>query len=83
MIGYSANCAVVMAEQFPPEVRTTGIGLPYALSVALFGGTAPYMTTWMSTNGHADLVWVYVAAAALIGAAVYSTMPETKDRQIA
>ncbi|MGW0291125.1 MFS transporter [Streptomyces tuirus] len=83
MIGYSANCAVVMAEQFPPEVRTTGIGLPYALSVALFGGTAPYVTTWMSTNGHRDLVWVYVAAAALIGAAVYSTMPETKDRQIA
>ncbi|MES4887320.1 MFS transporter [Streptomyces sp. NPDC096012] len=83
MIGYSANCAVVMAEQFPPEVRTTGIGLPYALSVALFGGTAPYVTTWMSTNGHSDLVWVYVAAAALIGIAVYSTMPETKDREIA
>ena len=34
LVGYSANCAVVMAEQFPAEVRTTGIGLPYALAVA-------------------------------------------------
>ena len=28
LAGYSANCAVVMAEQFPAEVRSTGIGLP-------------------------------------------------------
>ncbi|WP_328535179.1 MFS transporter [Streptomyces sp. NBC_00344] len=82
IVGYSANCAVVMAEQFPPEVRTTGIGLPYALAVAIFGGTAPYVTTWLSTSGHRDLVWVYVATAALIGVAVYLTMPETKGRDI-
>ena len=50
LAGYSANCAVVMAEQFPAEVRSTGIGLPYALAVAVFGGTAPYITTWMSTQ---------------------------------
>ncbi len=83
IVGYSANCAVVMAEQFPPDVRTTGIGLPYALAVALFGGTAPYITTWMSSHGHRDLVWVYVAAAALVGVAVYTTMPETKGKELA
>jgi len=82
LVGYSANCAVVMAEQFPAAVRTTGIGLPYAISVALFGGTAPYITTWMAGNGHGDLIWLYVAIAALVGVAVYATMPETKDREI-
>jgi MHS family alpha-ketoglutarate permease-like MFS transporter len=81
IVGYSANCAVVMAEQFPAEVRTTGIGLPYALAVALFGGTAPYITTWMSAHGHRDLVWLYVAAAALIGVLVYATMPETQHKE--
>lgn len=81
IVGYSANCAVVMAEQFPAEVRTTGIGLPYALAVALFGGTAPYVTTWMSSHGFRDLVWLYVAAAALIGVLVYATMPETRDEE--
>lgn len=81
LTGYSANCAVIMSEQFPPEVRSTGIGLPYALAVALFGGTAPYITTWMAQAGYRDLTWVYVAAAALIGCVVYATMPETKDKE--
>jgi MHS family alpha-ketoglutarate permease-like MFS transporter len=82
LVGYSANCAVVMAEQFPPEVRTVGIGLPYALAVAIFGGTAPYITTWLTSSGHLDLVWLYVAAAALIGVLVYTTMPETRGREV-
>jgi MHS family alpha-ketoglutarate permease-like MFS transporter len=82
IVGYSANCAVIMAEQFPAEVRTTGIGLPYALAVALFGGTAPYVTTWMNTHGLGDLVWAYVAVAALIGVVVYLTMPETKGKEL-
>lgn len=80
MLGYSANCAVIMAEQFPPEVRATGIGLPYALAVAIFGGTAPYVTTWMSDAGLGHLVWIYCAIAAAIGLAVYLTMPETKGK---
>lgn len=81
LTGYSANCAVIMTEQFPPEVRSTGVALPYALAVALFGGTAPYITTWMAQAGYRSLTWVYVAAAALIGCIVYATMPETKDKE--
>jgi MHS family alpha-ketoglutarate permease-like MFS transporter len=82
LLGYSANCAVIMAEQFPAEVRATGIGLPYALAVAIFGGTAPYLTTWMNTNGLGQFVWLYCAAAAAIGVAVYLTMPETKGKDL-
>lgn len=81
LAGYSANCAVIMSEQFPAEVRATGIGMPYALAVALFGGTAPYVTTWMASAGYRDLTWLYAAAAALIGCVVYATMPETKDKE--
>jgi len=80
LTGYSANCAVIMSEQFPPEVRATGIGLPYALAVALFGGTAPYITTWMNTNGIGGWVWLYCSIAAAIGLVVYLTMPETKGK---
>lgn len=83
IVGYSANCAVIMAEQFPPEIRTTGIALPYALAVAMFGGTAPYIVTWMGSNGHRGQVWIFLAAAALIGVVVYATMPETKDKELA
>jgi len=82
LLGYSANCAVIMAEQFPAEVRATGIGLPYALAVAVFGGTAPYLTTWMNANGLGQLVWLYCAIAATIGVVVYATMPETKGKAL-
>lgn len=82
LLGYSANCAVIMAEQFPAEVRATGIGLPYALAVAVFGGTAPYLTTWMNASGLGQLVWLYCALAAAIGVAVYATMPETKGKAL-
>jgi MHS family alpha-ketoglutarate permease-like MFS transporter len=82
LLGYSANCAVIMAEQFPAEVRATGIGLPYALAVAVFGGTAPYLTTWMNANGLGQLVWLYCAIAAAIGVVVYATMPETKGKAL-
>jgi MHS family alpha-ketoglutarate permease-like MFS transporter len=83
LLGYSANCAVIMAEQFPPDVRATGIGLPYALAVAIFGGTAPYVTTWMSTHQLGGWVWLYCAIAAAIGLVVYLTMPETKGKELA
>lgn len=82
LVGYSGNCAVIMAEQFPAEVRTTGIALPYALAVAIFGGTAPYVTTWLESAGHGAQVWIYVAAAALIGVVVYVTMPETRGKEL-
>lgn len=82
LLGYSANCAVIMAEQFPAEVRATGIGLPYALAVAIFGGTAPYITTWMSSSGLGGWVWLYCVVAAVIGLLVYTTMPETKGKEL-
>lgn len=81
ILGYSANCAVIMAEQFPPEVRTTGIAVPYALAVAVFGGTAPYVTTWMNEAGLSHMLWIYVSASALVSLLVYLTMPETKDAE--
>jgi MHS family alpha-ketoglutarate permease-like MFS transporter len=82
LLGYSGNCAVIMAEQFPAEVRAAGIGFPYALAVAIFGGTAPFITTWFLDSGLGDFVWLYCASAALIGVIVYTTMPETKAKEL-
>lgn len=83
LVGYSANCAAVMAEQFPTEVRTVGIALPYALAVAVFGGTAPYITTYLVTHDAIGWTSAYVAAASLVSLAVYATMPETNKRALA
>lgn len=32
-----------MSEAFPTRSRTRGIGLAYSLSIAAFGGSAPYL----------------------------------------
>jgi MHS family alpha-ketoglutarate permease-like MFS transporter len=76
--GFAATCATVMAEQFPAEVRATGVGFPYAVSVTLFGGTAPYVVTALSSWSYGNYTWVYVAAVCAVGAIVYARMPETK-----
>ncbi|CAN7772153.1 MFS transporter [Variovorax sp. LjRoot290] len=82
MLGYSANAAVVMAEQFPSEVRVTGISVPFAISVAAFGGTAPYILTAMTKGGMGDLIWIYLCVASLIGTLVYATMRETAGKPL-
>jgi MFS transporter, MHS family, alpha-ketoglutarate permease len=82
MAGFGAACAVTLAEQFPAEVRVTGIALPYALSVTLFGGTAPYIMTAMEGWGYGDLIWVYLAAIALVSGITYARMPETKGQPL-
>ncbi|HZZ51584.1 MAG TPA: MFS transporter [Pseudonocardia sp.] len=76
--GYGAVAPVAMAELFPTSVRTAGIGLPYALTVAVFGGTAPYLVTRLSASGHGGLFAWYLALTCLISLIVYLTTVETR-----
>jgi MHS family alpha-ketoglutarate permease-like MFS transporter len=78
MGGASAIFPAVMAEVVPTRIRTLGVALPYALSTALFGGTAPYLQQWMSAQwGIASFAW-YVVALMVISSLVVATIPETK-----
>ncbi|HEV7788714.1 MAG TPA: MFS transporter [Pseudonocardia sp.] len=76
--GYGAVAPVAMAELFPTSVRTAGIGLPYALTVAVFGGTAPYLVTSLSQSGRGAVFPWYLAATCLISLVVYLTARETR-----
>ncbi|UNS95157.1 MFS transporter [Streptomyces tubbatahanensis] len=80
--GFTAISAAVNAEIFPARVRAAGIGFPYSLTVALFGGTAPYIGTLFKDMGHAGLFPVYVAVLCLISSAVYLRLPETAHRPL-
>ncbi|MGH7620571.1 MAG: MFS transporter [Gemmatimonadaceae bacterium] len=83
LVGYSANCAAIMAEQFPTEVRTVGIALPYALATAVFGGTAPYIVTWLVVHQAVGWTSVYIIAASMASFFVYFAMPETSRKELA
>jgi len=80
--GFTAISAAVNAEVFPARVRASGIGFPYSLTVALFGGTAPYVGTLFKQLGHAGLFPVYVAVLCLVSSVVYARLPETAHRPL-
>ncbi|MER7024766.1 MFS transporter [Streptomyces ramulosus] len=80
--GFTAVSAAVNAETFPARVRAAGIGFPYSLTVALFGGTAPYIGTLFKDLGQAGLFPVYVAVLCLVSSAVYLRLPETAYRTL-
>ena len=80
--GYTAINAVVKAELFPTHVRALGVGLPYALTVALFGGTAEYVALWLKQTGHASWFYWYVSACIAISLAVYASMRDTRSRSL-
>lgn len=78
--GYTSINAVVKAEMFPTHIRALGVGLPYAVTVALFGGTAEYVALWFKQAGNESLFFWYVAGCVLVSLVVYVRMWETSRR---
>lgn len=58
--------AIVKAELFPANVRSLGVSFPYALTVAIFGGTAEYIALWCKNIGHADWFYIYITFCMLL-----------------
>lgn len=57
---------VALAAQFPVEIRFTGMAIGYNISMAVFGGTAPYVATWLiSETGYLAAPAWYVMAVAV------------------
>jgi MHS family alpha-ketoglutarate permease-like MFS transporter len=80
---YAAAAPAAMLEMFPTEVRSSGIGLPYALTVAVFGGTAPYLNEYLATHGHASWYPWYLTALCLVSTVAFVRYRETKDVDLA
>jgi len=76
--GYTSINAIVKAELFPTEIRALGVGLPYALTVALFGGSAEYVALQAKDHGVESWYYWYVTACAAISLVVYLRMNDTK-----
>jgi MHS family alpha-ketoglutarate permease-like MFS transporter len=70
------------AELFPTAVRASGIGVPYSFVVAIFGGTAPYLLTWLSSQHRQGLFALYMVVLTAIGAVTTLLSPETKARDL-
>jgi MHS family alpha-ketoglutarate permease-like MFS transporter len=76
--GYTSINAVVKAELFPTKVRALGVGLPYALTVSIFGGTADSVALWFKSLGHESWFYYYLTGMIGISLVVYLFMRDTK-----
>ena len=76
--GYTSINAVVKAELFPTHVRATGVGLPYAVTVSIFGGTAESIALWFKSVGHETWFYYYLTAVIAASLSVYVMMRDTK-----
>jgi metabolite-proton symporter len=75
---YTSISGVIKAELFPPEVRALGVGLPYAIANALFGGSAEYVALSLKSSGHESVFFYYVAAIVAVTLVAVLSMPDTR-----
>jgi MHS family proline/betaine transporter-like MFS transporter len=75
---FSGPGPAAIAELFPTRSRSTWMTPAYALAVAIFGGFAPFIATWLIrlTNSPMSPTW-YVMAAALVSFGVILSFRET------
>lgn len=75
---FSGPGPAALVEMFPTNVRYSALGVSYNLAVAIFGGTAPFIATYLifSTGSSLSPV-IYVVLAAVITLVFVSRMKET------
>ncbi|MNN15882.1 Alpha-ketoglutarate permease [compost metagenome] len=80
--GYTSVNAIVKAELFPAEIRAIGVGLPYALTQSVAGGTVEYVALWFKSVGNESGFFWYITAGIACSLLVYLFMPDTRDTSL-
>jgi MHS family proline/betaine transporter-like MFS transporter len=81
---FSGPGPAAIAEIFPTRGRSLWMSASYALAVAIFGGFAPYIATWLiATTGNPMSPALYVIGAAVVSFVTILTLEETAKRPLA
>jgi MHS family proline/betaine transporter-like MFS transporter len=73
----------MLVEIFPLRTRVTSMSLAYSVTLALAGGTAPLVATWLiDTFGQPLAPAYYIMVYGVIGLALMAPMKETNDRRL-
>lgn len=76
--GYTAITGIVKAELFPTSVRALGVGVPYALTVSVFGGTVDAVALSFKQAGYESGFYWYATACIFVSLLVYLRLHDTK-----
>lgn len=75
--------AVTVVELFPTRTRQTGLSIAYAVTAALFAGTAPYILTWLlGTTGNMLVPGYFLAVVGVVGIITVVSIPETRGTNL-
>jgi MHS family proline/betaine transporter-like MFS transporter len=75
---FISTSVAALTELFPTRVRYGGFSIGYNVSVAIFGGSAPYLATWLiSATGSPLSPAFYVIFGAIATLLTVLTIPET------
>ena len=77
--GYNALSAIIKAELYPAHVRALGVSLPYAVAIAIFGGTAEATALWFKQAGHESGYFWLVTAIFTVAFVVALAMRDTRE----
>ncbi|HXT71402.1 MAG TPA: MFS transporter [Vicinamibacterales bacterium] len=73
----------MVVEIFPLRTRVTSMSFAYSLTLALAGGTAPLVASWLVDKFHNPLAPVgYILAYGVLGLAIMWPMKETNARRL-
>lgn len=73
--------AVLLCEIFPTRVRYTASAVTYNVAYAVFGGTAPFVATWLiAATGDRLAPAIYITVIAVLAFVVTLISPETAGR---
>jgi MHS family alpha-ketoglutarate permease-like MFS transporter len=75
--------SATFCELFPTQVRTSGIGFPYAVCAAIFSGTAPLIAAWLLSKQMPYLIAIYIMVISAIGGITFWKMRETRGEPLA
>ncbi len=74
----------IMTESFPARVRYTGLSVSYNISMAIFGGTTPLVSVWLTkvSGGNVWMPAYYLIASVIIAIITLLFMPETYKKEL-
>lgn len=79
---YTAISGLVKAEMFPASIRALGVGLPYGVGVAVFGGSAEYVALAFKAAGLESGFFWYVAIMCGVFLVAALSLPDTKANSL-
>lgn len=80
---FMSASGAAMVEIFPSRVRYAGFSIGFNISVAIFGGTAPYVATWLiAATGSPVSPSVILIVTGLMAIVAASTLRETAGRTV-